>query len=680
MALCDEISHANFDSGTSSMQATPFKNLHANGELDSAGSNEKSDGTHGSGLKSSGVGMSNSSNSRSTHANMGANTGGLRSHVHAIVSHGSGTYSIPHGGRETHGQKSHTGHAGHGSLHLQAAQNNSTSSENSHSNQPGPPKDSTHSNQVAQYYNYHSTVNLKSTIQLIESQLDEAQRQAEIEKTLINAELKSEQQQLESDNEELKRIENEIKNLDTQYKRKIQDVNDKFNDSLKEGKNGQNSGKDDPEQAEKDNENEFLILEETTALETQLEEKRKDSSLMLSHLEKEIQRKNVRLETLRRQLLQIKDQERVDTNRLTKQRDICILQLQKVEKDRLNQINISNNTRRGHHREPHGRDTRSAINSYRSGRPRARNKDLLKNVGSEIIEYSSHQMQSSHRRFASTDGRHGHRLATSTKTINIIDREYGKNGFSYDSTSKLSQADSCGNILKAHDHDSPRIDRANEGIIDGQITGLNGPSYEKQQARLEEMKMLLKEIKTEQKALIKARSKMKLNSDTVSGSSHKIHHSHARSDTKSRDRDDSRRDIREMSSSRDLSRGRDGRDGRNSKLKSNSSMSSNPNLQNHPNHQNLPKVSSPKAVLTNQHSRVSNVGSFNVNGGQVNEPRFDISSVVSGSQIVQPEDSVSQNYTKRERSSSIPKSRPLRFGRVMTGKIDQMCDNMFGHE
>jgi len=267
-------------------------------------------------------------------------------------------------------------------------------------------------------------------------------------------------------------------------------------------------------------------------------------------------------------------------------------------------------------------------------------------------------MQSSHRRFASTDGRHGHRLATSTKTINIIDREYGKNGFSYDSTSKLSQADSCGNILKAHDHDSPRIDRANEGIIDGQITGLNGPSYEKQQARLEEMKMLLKEIKTEQKALIKARSKMKLNSDTVSGSSHKIHHSHARSDTKSRDRDDSRRDIREMSSSRDLSRGRDGRDGRNSKLKSNSSMSSNPNLQNHPNHQNLPKVSSPKAVLTNQ-SRVSNVGSFNVNGGQVNEPRFDISSVVSGSQIVQPEDSVSQNYTKRERSSSIPKSRPL---------------------
>lgn len=168
MALCDEISHTNFDSGTGSMQNTPFKT-----GIDSGFGNSHPE-TNNSNNMSKTTSTTVTTSTSNTLQNLPELSKPPRNKLRSLQP------SSPLG-----------------------QQQNIQNSENNNANSPSSPIN----------YNFQSTLNLKQTIQLIESQLDEAQRQAEIEKTLIHAELKSENQTLESDLAELKRIDNELVNL-----------------------------------------------------------------------------------------------------------------------------------------------------------------------------------------------------------------------------------------------------------------------------------------------------------------------------------------------------------------------------------------------------------------------------------------------------------------------------------
>merc|ERR1712170_31931 len=103
---------------------------------------------------------------------------------------------------------------------------------------------------------------LKNKIQHIESQLDEAQRNAEIEKSLIQAELKNENQVLAEDEKKLQEINHELKCLKHDFQEKMDNI-----DKTQE---------------------EFLILEQTSIIEDEHETKELHTQELKMILEKDI--------------------------------------------------------------------------------------------------------------------------------------------------------------------------------------------------------------------------------------------------------------------------------------------------------------------------------------------------------------------------------------------------------
>ena len=188
MALCDEITHGNFDgkidSGTSSMQTTPHHHNNGNYTLP----RNRRNNTH------------NNSNQNLNQINQNFNT------MH-----------------QYHSQDNH-------SLQIELHQ-------------------------------------LKNKIQHIESQLDEAQRNAEIEKSLIQAELKNENQVLAEDEKKLREINHELECLKQDFQEKLDNI-----DNTQE---------------------EFLILEQTSIIEDEHETKEKQTKHIKAILEKEIESRKV---------------------------------------------------------------------------------------------------------------------------------------------------------------------------------------------------------------------------------------------------------------------------------------------------------------------------------------------------------------------------------------------------
>ena len=118
---------------------------------------------------------------------------------------------------------------------------------------------------------------LKNKIQHIESQLDEAQRNAEIEKSLIQAELKNENQVLAEDEKKLQEINHELKCLKHDFQEKMDNI-----DKTQE---------------------EFLILEQTSIIEDEHETKELHTQELKMILEKDIEGRKVSLNSTNQNFL-----------------------------------------------------------------------------------------------------------------------------------------------------------------------------------------------------------------------------------------------------------------------------------------------------------------------------------------------------------------------------------------
>lgn len=371
---------------------------------------------------------------------------------------------------------------------------------------------------------------------------------------------------------------------------------------------------------------EFLILEQTSIIEDEHETEEARVGKMQVRLEKEIESRKVRLQLLKRQLGTIKDQELVDTQRLTRHRDQCIQQLQKAEslrdlKNRQKKANSVHNGSVGH--QSIGNQSQP-MTGYQMGGfkpPRAVTEHNFgfNNTGSRSVVSArpSRSRQRNgpikstggitggvHRRFGSTDSRL--KSAQSSKTIN--DLYHTGPPRMYDSMSRASIADSCDVI-------------GYNKVIGGSRNGLhspnNGQQNIEQQRRLNEMKNLLVEIKKEQQKLDMAKSRIELN---------------------------------KMDTSSQKSGG--------SRVK-----------------RQVVSHSSPKTTKIQGQRLSSGSTSGHVHNGTSISPQtnFDVSSVVSGSNIVQPEDSVSQGNIKlRTRSQSLPRQRPMtRYLPIRESEITQ---------
>lgn len=361
MALCNEITQNNFDSGTSSLQNTPFKLTNDSGfttgishtmssSSHQAQSNPNQNSNKLNPVSHSGLmttssfnhpSQSSSSHSKNLENSLNSfnnfssknlpelNKPPLNPRSRAIEL----SRNISPIGNSTSSETTSKSIAQQNSIHHNHTNKNSNSHSNSNTLNPEN-KNSFSNSLTPNLNNYQTTLSLKQTIQLIESQLDEAQRQAEIEKTLIVAELKSEKSNLDAENNQIKRIDIELETLETQYARKIEILKNNC-PSLSPGSTSGDSGKDSGGRSAQLEEFEFQ--EQKANLETELDGKKEEILEMTRQINSSIDRKKVRIETLKRQLTAIKDQERIEINRLTKQRDICILQLQRVsEKERAN--------------------------------------------------------------------------------------------------------------------------------------------------------------------------------------------------------------------------------------------------------------------------------------------------------------------------------------------------------
>ena len=221
MALCDEITHGNFDgkidSGTSSMQTTP---AHHNGN------HTLPRNRRGSAQNVNQVNSQNTNSSQNTTS------------IHQNQLH----HSL-HSNQQQSTQQQST--------HPNNHQNISTNF---------PPFNPEHSLQIELHQ-------LKNKISHIESQLDEAQRNAEIEKKLIQAELKNENQVLAEDEKKLREVNHELNCLKQDFQEKLDNI-----DNTQE---------------------EFLILEQTSIIEDEHETEEARVGTMQVRLEKEIESRKV---------------------------------------------------------------------------------------------------------------------------------------------------------------------------------------------------------------------------------------------------------------------------------------------------------------------------------------------------------------------------------------------------